>query len=123
MKDASEDIFFSNDLERYEMRPVSLEDVCYADWVSQYALVTSSTHDRESDDASESDHDVSTTKLFKLPNGRCVRKILDKRHHRIIRYVRFSIASNPEDHFREQVLLFGPFAKNRTCLEVAVPSN
>ena len=120
MSDDSTDIAMNNFQKRYVSRPVELKNVCLADWFSQFVYVPPTKKDsdwkKDTDflchgDTDDESIDAEETKPTKheLSCGGSVRKIKDSSHYKIIRYVRYSILSDRENHFRELLMLFYPF--------------
>ena len=123
----STDIYSSNELIRYTQRPKQLENWCLADYVSklniQYPKSTEKqTTDRKQfddnvddeikinndidDDDILSNEDVQSGKTvinIELKNGL---KIKSRKHPRVIRCVRFKEKVDPENYYREQLLLY-----------------
>lgn len=118
----STDVECSNVIKRYQKRPRQLENWCLADYVSQLDVVFPKENEKESteveinDDENDSQsdeenndldvdfHDSST--LVTLKNGIKIRR---RKIPRVIRYVRFNVKTDPENHYREKLMLFLPW--------------
>ena len=53
--------------------------------------------------------DINSENIYKLPNGQLVQRIKNPGSYRIIRYVKYSIETDRENHFRELLMLFQPY--------------
>ncbi|XP_061170324.1 uncharacterized protein LOC133179634 [Saccostrea echinata] len=118
----STDVECSNVIKRYAKRPKQLENWCLADYVSQLDVVFPKDNEQEftenevnddddqdnkSHDEDESDLDFGETDtLVTLRNGIKIRR---RKVPRVIRYVRFSIKTDPENYYREKLMLFMPW--------------
>lgn len=91
----STDIFALNHLDYYVYRPKNLEKLCYAEFVAAYEFTPNSTKN----------------KCIKLLNkkGYIHRRKLNK----VIRYRNYSKNSDPENFYRENIMLFFPW-RNET---------
>jgi len=135
LSDNSVDIFSSNDITRYAMRPKQLENWCLADYVSELNIQYPQTKERPLDpfadncddefDAIDNENDLHNNED---DNG------LERQHHhidvtlrngikiktrakpRVIRYVRFSEHIDKENFSREQLFLFHPWRNESTDL-------
>ncbi|XP_070561973.1 uncharacterized protein [Ptychodera flava] len=124
----SKDIYSSNRIVRYAMRPKQLEHWCLADYVSELNITYPASFDftkpppyadNHDDDDIGTDNAVSVDSDGKeishsiditLPNGI---KIKSRQNPRVIRYVRYSEKVDRENYCREQLLLFLPW-RNET---------
>ncbi|XP_062616288.1 uncharacterized protein LOC134278001 [Saccostrea cucullata] len=117
----STDVECSNVIKRYAKRPKQLENWCLADYVSQLDVVFPKDNEREftenevndddqdnqSDDEDNADLDFSESDtLVTLRNGIKIRR---RKVPRVIRYVRFNIKTDPENYYREKLMLFMPW--------------
>ncbi|XP_062615034.1 uncharacterized protein LOC134276764 [Saccostrea cucullata] len=119
----STDIECSNIVKRYAKRPKQLENWCLADYVSQLDVVfpkesiselsEMETNDDERHQSENEDSGTDTEGEFKedstlvvLRNGI---KIKRRKTPRVIRYVRYSLKTNPENYYREKLMLFTPW--------------
>ncbi|XP_062584589.1 uncharacterized protein LOC134246276, partial [Saccostrea cucullata] len=119
----STDIECSNIVKRYAKRPKQLENWCLADYVSQLDVVfpkesiselsEMETNDDERHQSENEDSGSDTEGEFKedstlvvLRNGI---KIKRRKTPRVIRYVRYSLKTNPENYYREKLMLFTPW--------------
>ena len=121
----STDIHHKNIFERYAKRPKQLERWCLADYASQLEVKypekeTSEVFEEVNDDDVQSSGDVSDDKEFSenktvvtLKNGIVIRR---RSHALVIRYVHYSAKTDPENHYREKLLLFMPWRDERVDL-------
>ena len=98
LPDNSTDIICSNHLQRYSLRPPVLKDICLAEWYSSFQYC--------------SDHNKSK-KVYKLNNGQFVKRL---KTVRVIRFVEFSELRDPENFYREQLMLYYPFFEEEELL-------
>ncbi|XP_062599574.1 uncharacterized protein LOC134261132 [Saccostrea cucullata] len=123
----STDVECSNVIKRYAKRPKQLENWCLADYVSQLDVVFPKDTEKEfaenevndddqdnqsDDDNSDLDFGESDT-LVTLRNGIKIRR---RKIPRVIRYVRFNIKTDPENYYREKLMLFMPWRNESTDL-------
>jgi DNA replication protein DnaC len=115
------DMECSNVVKRYSKRPKQLENWCLADYVSQLDVVFPKENKicntqkeindddyNESDcDSDESDVDFNeSSTLVTLKNGIKIRR---RKTPKVIRYVRFNVNTDAENHYREKLMLFLPW--------------
>ena len=122
----STDIHHKNIFERYAKRPKQLERWCLADYASQLEVKypekqtpevleevndddVQSSGDEESDKKEFSEHKTVVT----LKNGIVIRR---RSHALVIRYVHYSAKADPENYYREKLLLFMPWRDERVDL-------
>lgn len=128
MPENSTDIQSDNALQRYQRRPRVLQNCCLADYISGYDIVypkkmgQQRTENQEflpEDEHIEEDEDVisldesnneSQTFVEEIPlkNGTLLKK---RKKHKVIRYVRYNKDQDPENFYREQLMLFYPWKK------------
>ena len=128
----STDVESDNVIQRYSKRPRQLGNFCLADFVSKVDIIypkgnkfpekddgkneedsfVSSSGD-ESDDCFDDDNSRSSGLLFKAKNGTKYKK---RKVPRIIRYVRYNKKRDPENYFREQLMLFVPWRNEQKDL-------
>ena len=121
----STDIESENVIQRYSKRPRQLGKFCLADYVSKIDVIypkgnklpekfddtndddsfVSSSEDEGHESLDESDTKTSDL-LFKAKNGTKYKK---RKVPRIIRYVKYNQKKDPENYFREQLMLFVPW--------------
>ena len=125
----STDIEAGNMIKRYAMRPRKLENWCLADYASKLNVIFPSKKNDNRADVAESEvvgeldeqtdqnreetgqleqSTTSTTEKINilLHNGT---RICERANPRILRYVRFNEKTDPENCFRERLLLFWPW--------------
>ena len=126
LEDNDTEIFQKNSISRYSERPKSLKSWCLADYVSHLEYKapkgeSKSKHDPFSDNldddyarnSEDTDNEIETLEIgdkikIHLKNGGQIRS---RRQPKIIRYVRYSKLNDPENYFREQLMLFNPWKK------------
>ena len=128
----STDIQCGNLIQRYAQRPSALQNWCLADYASQLyikypdKLEDEETQEVNDDDINQNDSDddleknpnsdaefSSSETLLTLKNGIVIKR---RRNDRILRYVHYSRKSDPENHFREKLMLFLPWKNEHTDL-------
>jgi len=99
-------------IDKYEQRPKLLENVCLAEFASMFERKpprkSNSTKEVrvEIDEINNNVDSIKPSIEFKLTDGYyLVRSATPK----IIRYVKFNIKKDREQHFREHLMLFRPF--------------
>ncbi|XP_078343176.1 uncharacterized protein LOC144628926 [Oculina patagonica] len=137
LPDSSPDIESDNIIKRYQRRPKQLEKLCLADFVAWYNCVKDEHADscnkplvtglddflpeRDFDDNTDDDPDrsISATELeyepkeYKLKGGL---KLVKRKKAKIIRSVRYHKDKDPENHYREQLMLYTPWRNESTDL-------
>ena len=121
LPDDSVDIQSTNVFSRYKERPRKINDMCLADFATWYDLVTknkkrtskkvhdpkeSDMEDNEDDNPNQDITEDSNQGLIKLPSGSTLRK---RKKSKVLRCVRYDVKKDPENHFRELLLLFYPW--------------
>lgn len=76
-------------MEKYSVRPNEYENICLADYAAEYTLVTESGFS----------------------------SLRKRKQARIIRYVRYALAKDPQNYYREQCLLFLPWRNEKADIE------
>ncbi|XP_069109303.1 uncharacterized protein [Argopecten irradians] len=120
----STDIESDNIVKRYAKRPKQLQKMCLADYVAEldisYPKKMSSPEEINDDDLSKSDSEdeddadnVDNWTEITLPNGTSIRR---RKYRKVIRYVRYSVKTDSENHYREKLLLFFPWRNETTDL-------
>ena len=121
----STDVESDNVIQRYSKRPKQLSKFCLADYVSKVDIiypkgnkVTEKVNDKneddrcdssssnESEDSLDDDNSRGSDLLYKTKNGTKYKK---RKVPRIIRYVKYNKKKDPENYFREQLMLFVPW--------------
>lgn len=127
LPESSTDIQSDNALKRYQRRPNALKNICLADFVSQFDVISEKKNegnqnkdgDLPEDERNEEDEDMlaeqdetvdSLQMEYHMRNGTILRK---RKTNKIIRYVRFNKDQDPENFYREQLMLFYPW-RNET---------
>ena len=128
----STDVESENVIQRYSKRPRQLGKLCLADYVSKvdvtypkgskFSEKVDDTNDDdsfvnssgdESDDSFDDNNSQSSDLLFEAKNGTKYKK---RKVPRIIRYVRYNRKRDPENYFREQLMLFVPWRNEQKDL-------
>ena len=107
LPDDSTDVETTSLIQRYAERPRQLEDLCLADFASWYKVVyrkKSSSHKEDTDETKLSQA-ISSTE-YRCDNGTVLRK---RKRPVVIRYVRYQHKMDPENYFREVLMLFIPW--------------
>ena len=128
----STDVESENVIQRYSKRPRQLEKFCLADYVSKIDIIypkgnklpekvddindddsfVNSSED-ETDDCLDDSKSQSSDLLFKAKNGT---KYKTRKVPKIIRYVKYNKKKDPENYFREQLMLFVPWRNEQKDL-------
>ena len=134
----STDVESDNIIQRYSKRPKPLSKFCLADYVSKVDIIypkgnkfPEKVHDKndddrcdssssnESEDSLDDDNSKISDLLYKTKNGTKYKK---RKVPRIIRYVKYNKKKDPENYFREQLMLFVPWRnEQRDLLGSVVP--
>lgn len=140
LPDNSSDIESDNIIKRYQRRPKQLENLCLADFVAWFNCIRANESDVPTVDKSDlgPDNFIPET-LFeantndddpynvdgniyeeqnepqelKIKGGM---KLVKRTKPKIIRSVRFHKSKDPENHYREQLMLYAPWRKENTDL-------
>ena len=102
----------SNNIKRYPQRPKQLEECCLAEFLSKWTIIfTDSTKEIDTDIETFAEYEEienqSKTNLREIHKGKIIFK--ERQHHAIIRYANYNKNTDPENHFREQLMLFLPW--------------
>lgn len=125
LPDSSTDIESDNSIKRYQRRPKSLQNCCLADFISKFDVVFPAKDKRQQhknlhvlpeDEREEiNDDDIlqemdtgqnNNEKEYEMKDGSVLKQ---RKTQKIIRYVRFNREQDPENYFREQLMLFFPW--------------
>ena len=120
----STDIQASNVIKRYSQRPKVLEKWCLADYVSLLTIEYPKEKESEevNDDHIELESETEQTEMdgdtgfkkIEMKSGMVIKK---RRNPHVIRYVRFNSETDPENYYRERLLLFLPWRKELVDLK------
>ena len=124
----STDVESDNVIQRYSKRPKQLSKFCLADYVSKVDIIYpkgnkvpekvndkndddrgDSSSSNESEDSLDDDNSQGSDLLYKTKNGIKYKK---RKVPRIIRYVKYNKKKDPENYFREQLMLFSSTARS-----------
>ena len=128
----STDVESDNVIQRYSKRLRQLSKFCLADYVSKVDIIypkgnkfTEKVNDKndddrcdssssnESEDSFDGDKSQCSDLLYKTKNGTKYKK---RKVPRIIRYVKYNKKKDPENYFREQLMLFVPWRNEQKDL-------
>ena len=128
----STDVESDNVIQRYSKRPKQLSKYCLADYVSKVDIIYpkgnkvpekvndkndddqgDSSSSSESEDSLDDDNSQGSDLLYKTKNGIKYKK---RKVPRIIRYVKYNKKKDPENYFREQLMLFVPWRNEQKDL-------
>ena len=128
----STDVESDNVIQRYSKRPKQLSKFCLADYVSKVDIIYpkgnkvpekvndkndddrgDSSSSNESEDSLDDDNSQGLDLLYKTKNGIKYKK---RKVPRIIRYVKYNKKKDPENYFREQLMLFVPWQNEQKDL-------
>ena len=127
----STDVESENVIQRYSKRPRQLGKLCLADYVSKVDITypKGNKFSEKVDDTNDDDSFVNTSGdesddifddniqssdlLFEAKNGTKYKK---RKVPRIIRYVKYNRKRDPENYFREQLMLFVPWRNEQKDL-------
>ena len=128
----STDVESDNVIQRYSKRPKQLSKFCLADYVSKVDIIypkgnkvpekvndkndddrCDSRSSNESEDSLDDDNSLGSDLLYKTKNGTKYKK---RKVPRIIRYVKYKKKKDPENYFREQLMLFVPWRNEQKDL-------
>ena len=103
-----EDIKVAGNVDRYAQCPLQLEEWCLADYVAQLNVKTRSSNSLQQDIEDSSSQEDESTTLFPihLRNNKILYK---RRKSKIIRFVNDKQKLDPENYYRERLLLYTPW--------------
>ncbi|CAF1473985.1 unnamed protein product [Adineta steineri] len=113
LKPDSKDVFVEGLIDMYINRQDEMKDVCLADFASLYNVSkrktdnASITENSDDEDVTENENDEKAT-AFRMKNGKGWIKKRTKK--KIIRYRYFKLHQDPENYYREQLMLFLPWS-------------
>ena len=133
----SKDVTYKSNIDRYTMRPRILKDWSLADYVSWIELMypkkkkqTNLVQQEENEDViqqeenngscqtsdDESENGLMEDSIFPytMPNGIVLRK---RKKQKIIRFVNYRMKADPEEYYRERVLLYTVWRKEGEILQ------
>ena len=138
LPDNSPDIESDNLIKRYQRRPKMLENLCLAEFAAWFNCVRDKHADAATDETTvtgpdnfvpetyfedntdDDPHNVNETNEQQSESNECQlhggRKLVKQRQSKIIRSVRFHKDKDPENYFREQLMLYTRWRKENTDL-------
>ncbi|KAJ8050617.1 hypothetical protein HOLleu_03886 [Holothuria leucospilota] len=117
MNDNDNNVQTEDLIQKYMHRPKALDNLCLADFASWFEICyvrdeSISQGDDVNSDNDEQDNAYSFEELIatkgKTYQHGCI-VYRRRKYQKVIRYVNFSIHQNPEDHYRELLMLFRPW--------------
>ena len=127
LHDDDTEIFQKNNISRYSERPKQLKDWCLADYVAHLEYIPPKDdpksknepfEDNKDDDEEINSGDESSDEVDSLPVGQNIKInfknggiLRSRKQPKIIRYVRYNKLTDPENHYREKLMLFKPWKK------------
>ena len=136
LPDSSPNIESDNIIKRYQRRPKQLQKLCLADFVAWFDCVKDTDHDGNCselsitasadfipetnfDDNTDDDPSLNVSDPecelheYKIKGGM---RLVKRKRPRIIRSVRYHKDKDPENYFREQLMLYTPWRNEETDL-------
>ncbi|XP_033741835.1 uncharacterized protein LOC117328415 [Pecten maximus] len=120
----STDIEADNVVKRYSKRPKQLQNMCLADYVSKLDIkypkkkhIDDEVNDDEDVPLTDSDDEINNATencvRMELRNGIIIKQ---RKNRKVIRYVRYNVKTDSENHYREKLLLFFPWRNEKLDL-------
>jgi hypothetical protein len=108
----SKDVFVQGLIDMYINRPEAMEDICLADFASLYNVSKKQTSNvqvtENSDDEDVVDNEIDEKSVaLKMKSGKGW--IKKRKKQKIIRFRSFKLHQDPENYYREQLMLFLPW--------------
>ena len=126
MNPNSEDVEMTSVLKTYAQRPPAFNNMCLADFVSKIAvdfprgMTPEERANFGNDDVPDnSDLEEATVTRIQLDNGIVFRL---RKNPRIIRFVRYNIKTDPDNFYREKLMLYIPWRNEDIDLIAGFPS-
>ena len=139
LPDSSTDVESDNIIKRYQRRPKQLEKLCLADFIAMFNCVKDEQADTDNatyepsligindflpetnfeDNTDDDPNSIHVTKSVCEPNEYMLKggvKVVKRKKPKIIRSVRYHKDKDPENHFREQLMLYAPWRNEGTDL-------
>jgi hypothetical protein len=127
MEESSKDVTHLSNINRYEMRPRFMEDWCLADYVAKtdirYVKGKNSTLE-EKDDVHDPEQREACDEHVQYESGNGFPWVMNSGHilylrrkPKVIRYRRYALKSDPENYFRERLMLFTPWRRPEASLK------
>jgi hypothetical protein len=117
LEDEDEDVYMEGMVDRYPYRPNQLEEICLADFISQYRLSYGKSKDVDADHVDIlSNEDQEEVTVFVLKNNKG--SISKRTKSAVIRTHRYSLEHQPEKHYHSQLMLYLPYRKeSKLCAD------
>ena len=122
MDDDDEDIFQSNIILRYAVRPKKIENMCLASFAANYSVSSRQTNDNECDHVTNvlDDDDQEVPDSEDMPKKIILRDgsgtMTRRRREAVIRFRKFNVEKEREDFCRAKLMLFLPWRNEQTDL-------
>ena len=122
MNDDDEDIFQSNIVLRYALRPEKLENMCLASFAANYSLSSRETNDNECDHVTNvlDEDDLEVPDSEDMPKKIILRDgsgtMTRRKKESVIRFRKFNVEKEREDFCRAKLMLFLPWRNEQTDL-------
>ena len=116
LPDDSTDFETMSMIQRYADRPKKLEDLCLADFCSWFNVVyrnKSPLHEDDDESKASPAKSKKSEKEYRCDNGTVLRK---RKRPVVIRYVRYQHKMDPENYFREILMLFSPWRNDNAII-------
>ena len=117
LDDDNEDVYCKNIIDRYAARPKHCEDMCLAQFATNYMYSKGNGNSVGGDDSEfveeldgnvpDDTDDMPDTNVIKLQNGLGQMKKIKRKA--VIQWHNFNIEKEPEKHFRSHIMLFLPW--------------
>ena len=102
----SNDVMSNGLLEYYVNRPEELESVCLADFAANFSFIKNSSGDYELSTVDQEDI-LDKHKRYSLKNN--MGTLFERRKRRIIRYRKYQFEKDPNNFYREKIMLYLPW--------------
>jgi DNA replication protein DnaC len=114
MEDDDEDITVKNGVDRYAERPPVLENICLAEFMAYYNGIAGKPFIRckKNDEEFLPEQEKEQVDDDKLPEEKqtdTINGLKKRKKPKIIRYVNYDVEVEPENHYRELLMLFHPY--------------
>ena len=119
LEPGSKDVFVQGLIDTYINRPEDMKNVCLADFASLYNVSKKQTNNvqitENSDDEDVIDEEIDEKSIaLKMKNGKGWIKRRTKK--KIIRFRKFKLHQDPENYYREHLMLFLPWSNEEEDL-------
>ena len=115
MDDDDEDVYQTSLIDRYASRPPELEDMCLAEFATNYSTMSANEEEEPSDvlPSDEPEDNVPpASRRIKLNNG--LGNMYKCRREAVIRFNKFNITKEPEKVYHSKLMLYLPWRNEDT---------